>query len=372
VIALSTVGITIKLSFAFLGVFAMAAAAIGWLRQRTRDSGTGWRASLRSGLGPLGIASALAGAVLLIWVARGVVMTGHFAYPSNTSLGLDVDWRLPEQQVKTESRIIKTWARYPYPLGLTQDEVLHGWAWTGPWLANAVERADVFSVPILLLLAGLVPFAIRARTADFDRPSAALVLAPALIASVLWFLTAPAARFAGAIFWLLGAGIWALWHDAGATGRARRHSVQAAQGFVAVTLVAAVIAGALLSRDRYGWALFVTPGPESGFHPIPTAIVEKHVSARGVTHYVPVAMGTPSSKWTPELRCWDAPLPCTSLPRPDLAWRDQSQRTAGFQRITPNVAMQGPSEPATTARPSRGSPTIADAQLFRLAPTLLK
>jgi len=93
VIGLVTVGVTIKLSFAFLGLFAVLVAAHCFVRQRMLGSGVGYWQAIRRNLAPILVVAVLAGVVLGTWLVRGAVMTGYVAYPSNTALWLDAHHR---------------------------------------------------------------------------------------------------------------------------------------------------------------------------------------------------------------------------------------------------------------------------------------
>lgn len=331
VFVLSTVGVTIKLSFAFLGFFACAVAGLQFLRGRAAGEWSGWWPAVRADWVPIVVTTAVVAVVLGTWVGRGVTMTGYFAYPSTTAAWLDVDWKVPEAQVVGEADAIKVWARYPFDTDASWQEILDGWDWFGPWLLKTLERVDIFTLPMLLFFVGAWAYLRRSRAEPLDRTAALLFLTPPAVAFVLWFVTAPAERFGGAIFWLLGAGIWAILYVQTTATDVKARLVRALGAFVPMTVLAAAIAGAVLSHSRYGWALFVSPGPEAGFHPIPEAVVEEHVSRSGLSHYVAVAMRPGSSKWEPGLRCWDAPLPCTIGPKPDLELRVPDTWSGGFR-----------------------------------------
>ena len=336
VAALATVGVAIKLSFAFLGFFACCVA--GWFFVQTRSSGfaAGFWPSVRANARPLIGVAAAAGLVLGLWLARGLVLTGYVAYPSVTAISLDVDWAVPKEQVRRELEIVKVWARFPFPTEKSAHEILDGWDWFGPWLLKTLERVDLFTLPMLLFLVGAPYYLLKVKREGLDYRRALGFMGPVTIALLLWFVTAPAERFGGAVFWLLGAGIWAILYEQ--SEGLRSGLVRFALAFVSISVFAGVIAGAVLSEARYGWAFFVSPGPERGFHPIPEAIVEQHRSDSGVVHYVPVGMRPGSSLWVPGLRCWDAPLPCTSTPMPDLEERQAGEWSRGFRRSSWTVA----------------------------------
>ena len=114
----------------------------------------------------------------------------------------------------------------------------------------------------------------------------------------------------------MGGGMAAIYFQQAPSEAARRRLVKINLSFIALTVALAVIVSALFSQQRYGWALFVSPGPESGFHPIPTVEVADYSTDSGVKLNRPQRGGTPSSAWKPKAFCWDAPLPCTHRPKP--------------------------------------------------------
>jgi hypothetical protein len=86
-------------------------------------------------------------------------------------------------------------------------------------------------------------------------------------------------------------------------------------------LCALLVTVALVPVDRpRHHRLFVGPGPEHGFHPMPRSEVVTFVTDSGLELYVPKERG----------RCWDAPLPCTPYPKPDLRLRREGDLRSGF------------------------------------------
>jgi len=331
VVALATVGVTIKLSFAFLGFFAVASALVCLAREPGDASrGARWR-PLRSVAPAIAVAVVIAGVVIGTWLVRGVVISGYLAYPTSPSLSLDVDWQVADWQVVVEKRIIEVWARYPFDDGLSEDEVLGSHRWVGRWFMKTVQRADVFSLPLLLFIVGLGFYGRGAWRGRIDHTKTLLLVGPPVVAMGLWFVTVPAERFGGAVFWLSGAGLWAVLYEASTSPATRLRFTRFALVFVAVTVSIAIVVGASLSHARYGWSLIVPPGPEDGFHPIPTALLETHETAGGLEYYVPIGVSPGTSKWIPGVRCWDAPLPCTSRVRENLVERESGTMRSGFR-----------------------------------------
>jgi len=73
---------------------------------------------------------------------------------------------------------------------------------------------------------------------------------------------------------------------------------------------------------------FLRPGPDRGFHPIPTRELEITTTRWGLAVYTPKGEG--------EVVCWDAPLPSVACPPLDLNLRLRKQGDLRFGfRIDP-------------------------------------
>jgi hypothetical protein len=332
VIFYTAIGISTKLSFAFLGVGASAIAALCFLEQVREESGRGWLAELRARFGQMLLIALMVSAILVPWLTRGVILTGYVAYPSQTAIHLDVDWKVDEAQVIMESDKIKMWARVQRYAPDAIDELMSSWSWFVPWLGRTLLRADLFTYPWLLFGLACALQLRRPRLESYEVRTALRFLTPPFIAIILWFVTAPAERFGGAIFWLVGAGSMAiLFHQLPAEDF-KRKLVSWNLSLVALSCVATLIASAAFSHTRYGWWLFVPPGSEAGFHPIPAVESRARRTADGLTVYAPVRITGGSSKWSPKPFCWDVPLPCTRRLHDDLVLRDVGNVANGFRR----------------------------------------
>jgi hypothetical protein len=352
-IAFSCVAVTIKLSFAFFGFF-VCAIAVGIYAHALCGGDLRRLGSVAKGhVREIVLVAALVLVVLGPWAVRGVVQSGYLAFPSSELLAFDVDWRIPAAERQLESDSIKAWARYPFPYEQKSDaEVLASWDWLWPWLGRTLQRVDLFTVPMLLFVV-LAPVALWWARADGRRlGQVVLYLAPPSIAFVLWFVTAPAERFGGAIFWLLGAGAVAALFAQASDERVKRRWVGVSLGFIAASSLGILIASALISGARYGWALFVPPGPEAGFHPIPSVTVSKVETHSGLIVHVPVSAEAPSTAWAAPAFCWDAPRPCTIYPKAGLELREPPGFAGGFRVVeaagVPGVRCEVPRPEACT------------------------
>ncbi len=148
----------------------------------------------RLALGVLGLGTLF----FVPWVARGLVMNGYPAFPSTVG-NLHLPWRVPEVVGQQVTRFITAYARRPGP---PTEEVLSNSEWIVPWFSKAWLDNRGFLIPVvltLLLLGGCALVAPRGRRV------ALTPLVPTLAALALWWMLAPALRFAGPLLWLLTA-----------------------------------------------------------------------------------------------------------------------------------------------------------------------
>jgi len=307
IIVLSVIGVAVKLSFVVLGGTSSLIALVILVVRRRRERGA---ASYSMKWGWL-VAPALL--VVVPWMVRGVILSGYVAYPSSHG-GLSVEWRIPRGAVVSFNRVMKAWDRRPgIPAAervANQDEALVGWAWVPRWTKHTVRRCDV-TMPLLLLIAGTVVFSARRRNTGSRPVLNVLLLLPFAASVVFLFLTIPCPRYFGASLWFLGVGTLFL-----ASGRwlgSRRPGLVLLLMFVLAVLI--VVPGNL-GRQR----LFVEPGSKRGFHPIPVMAVHPFRTRSGLTVYVPNEGN----------QAWDAALPNTPYPNPDLRLRKKGAFRHGF------------------------------------------
>ena len=302
--ALAAVGAAVKLSFAaFGGMAALIAVAVWWTRAG-RDPG-GQRTGSLTRVAAFGLLAALA------WMAHGLVLSGYIAYPSTVG-ALPVNWRMLPEHVQGEARWIRADARLP---GEDWETVLADWNWLDPWFRDLIRKPYHVVLPVGLLAAGVGLLALgtlAGRRGPPRVPDAVwLVIVPSLVSLVFWFFTAPSIRFAGANLWVLGAGASLLALDR--IGVKRR----LAAAFVlawAVVLSAFSVAG----QDTH-WR---EAGPDHGFYPILPVEVREVTTDAGLRLVIPVV----------DNRCWNAPLPCTPHPVPDIQLRENGELRWGFTR----------------------------------------
>lgn len=258
-----------------------------------------------------------AGILLLMvpWVLRGYVLTGYPLYPSSVG-GLPVWWRVPEEAVEALWRFARDWSRVPW----ADETLLNSWLWLLPWGWKTLHRTFDVVLPALVGAVGTV-IALQGRgVARQERWATGLYVMPAAGALVFWFLTAPYPRYAGAAFWCAAA--------TGGALAARRcgllHSRVASRSLVGVLMLYTAACVAYAKEFRYGRSghgyVWVRPGRESGFHPLPAPDLTLAYSSSGLSVHVP----------RQGLQCWDAPLPCAPRQPQGLALRSPPDIASGF------------------------------------------
>jgi hypothetical protein len=354
---LAALGVTVKLSFAALGLGLCAVAACVWLwRPRSSEAAIERRA--------LAWVGAVAGLVLGVWMLRGILLSGYPAYPSPVP-SAPVSWRVPEALIEADLLQIRAWSRAPW---LGRDVTLGSWGWLDPWSRTVVRfyHFDLI-VPLLLGLTGCALGFVYRRPRGAEPRGGFTVPAACAAALAVWFTQAPDPRFALGPAWSFAAASWALAlsgyvQSAGerplaAAGwplvlvalgpavfpRAASAVLWAVMGVPALcavlvlwrrsvraTFVAALAAlwmSALLTAAAAGpyrkLPLLLGPGPASGLHPMPS----------------PRKLGTFRTDWGVELSvpgrgivCWDAAPPCTKRPSAGVRMRREGDLSAGFVR----------------------------------------
>jgi len=149
------------------------------------------------------LSSALVAAMIYCSVlVRGVLLSGYPLYPS-TILAANVDWRVPIAQANAERAFITSWAQ----LRATYETLVTGWAWIPTW-ARSTVLTDKFDIVLPLTLALLcVPSLLlssRSQEDSGDPEWGWVTLTAASLGSLsVWFVQAPAGRFASIYFWIL-------------------------------------------------------------------------------------------------------------------------------------------------------------------------
>lgn len=309
ILVLCACGVAIKLSFAVLGFMLASVALFRWQRWRTCQGEPFFEVRLITWLLPA--------VMLLIWAGRNIMLSGYPFFPS-TALGIDVPWQVSASEAELNARSVASWARYPQqPI---QEE--NDWSWVANKLQKSFQRAPEFLLPMVLLGLGSLlhilqwkkqvlsradwcSTALSTSFAYFFWPT--LFLLPAFCALVFWFFTAPNIRFAGASFWLLGAGMFAI-----SLSHTKRDTILASSCGLLITLFFVIYS--------FLYSPWITAAPDQGFIAAPIPATQTYTTQSGLILYIPIEND----------QCWNAPLPCTPYPNPALRLLKENQPGGGF------------------------------------------
>ncbi len=291
IVLLAAGGITVKLSFAGLGAAIMLVAALVFL---VRDR-PGLALSVRTG----GAIAVIFMVSIVPWVVRNVFLSGRPFYPSPVG-ALPVEWRTRADAVE--------WIAAPMHFGASPWEALGEPRWLLTRLDSLGWLSSDVVLPMAIALAGLAVAAaglvlrlLRRRPRASGRPSA-VILVPPLASLVFVAANAPMAHYTGATFWLLA--LQAVLLVVGSTGTRLRLALGAG---VLVAVCVVLVRERPLLRDL------------REFEPAPTARVAETRLESGLIVRVP-EYG----------QCWDAALPCSPNPPPDLRLRRPGDLESGF------------------------------------------
>jgi len=261
-----------------------------------------------------------AGAVVGVWLARGVILSGCPVYPATIGC-VAVDWKVPTEKIVNEANWVYSWAREPFG---GPEVVLASWNWFGPWMSRQLGDVLEFVFPLAMSLAFLVcAVAVRAymrkKSGRSSSTSDVIVLVPVVVGIVFWFVTAPDPRFGRSLFWmlLLSGGLLFL---ASLENLVRRRTYRTAALGVCAIISAPFFAYVIVNGTQR-----ITRISTSGWHPIPVQRVVARRTSSGLLVYVPEG----------DERCWDSALPCTPYFNSHLSLRKAGKLQGGFVDRTP-------------------------------------
>jgi hypothetical protein len=200
VIAMACVGVTVKLSFAVFAGLMLAISLFAWWRDTRDGKALARMARLLVLFGALSVG---------VWLLRGIILSGYFAYPDYKLGSLPVPWRVPVRVASRDYIGMQCWARNPGDC----TGAIGNWRWIEQWFDR-----ELFSywrrlgLPLSLAGCGLL----LAILTSFGAPRRArpwqtwLILLPPVAASVFCFVTMPLGRYLGSTLWCLVGGTVAL------------------------------------------------------------------------------------------------------------------------------------------------------------------
>ncbi|NND98123.1 MAG: hypothetical protein HKN47_12420 [Pirellulaceae bacterium] len=309
---LSSVGLTVKLSFLPLGFLASVIALVVAWRQLIATPSSHRFAFV----GLFLICSCSAVAALVPWAARGVMLSGYVAFPSTVG-AFDVPWRVPEAGAKEMHDAIVGFARR---MGPDYRESLGNWNWVGGAIVRELGHVLEFTIPLACVAFSLLGV-YRFRNSDQRRPKHSnrvwWFLLPSLAAFLFMLVTAPIPRFAGAAIWVMAIGTMALSLD-----RMERSSPAFQKSFrMTMALGVLLLIAGVAKSSRY------TGGVDSavGLSPTPLGEFTLRQTESGLPVYVAAEFG------------WDGPLPNTPYFDPSLALIQEGDLGSGFRIRNPST-----------------------------------
>jgi hypothetical protein len=130
---------------------------------------------------------------VISWIARGIILSGCLAYPSNIGYFKNLLWSANPNR---DSKYILSWARGG--LHASPKEVLGNWNWLGPWFIRLIKSGDKIILAIIIIgLLLLIAAIIRKNFLNNNKYYSAFFvpLAVSFSGVAFWFFTAPEPRY---------------------------------------------------------------------------------------------------------------------------------------------------------------------------------
>jgi hypothetical protein len=262
------------------------------------------------------------------WIGRGVLLSGYPFFPVSAG-GVSVGWHAPEEHADGEVAYA----------AFTEREF--SWRVVGSdWLELILLR-DVYAVLVPVVVSGLallMMWRLRSRAGRQPRFSVTwYLLIPICASIVFWFFSAPSHRYIPPLFWILAAlSVAECQRTCGpvlSTGARRAWGIA-----VALIVLSPVIVEPALSaiwRRQDVWSAIVGHNVLTATPGTMLAAVNGDVPVKPFVTTSGLVLNVPAR---PAVRpgvlpnaCWDAPLPCTPNPAPNLRLRVPGQLRSGFR-----------------------------------------
>lgn len=280
-----------------------------------------------------GLAVGAAG-LLAVWLARGVILTGYPAYPSGFG-AVPVAWKVPTELQEADASWIANHLQY-----VSADQSGRGWhEWPLPWIQLLLPTSEGWIrllAPFLIAVAGAAGVLwtrLRSWVARAPPQQGWVVLIPAVGSILFVFMVAPSARFSFPFFWIVAAACAGPYlARLGARFPPLACGILAAATLLVGTLpVTMPVAKARVGQtdlslpalaDSMLHRALVMPGTDHGLHTLPS------VRLRTYTTWSGLELNVPASEYS--VHCWNAELPCTPHPAPNLRLRKDGSLGSGF------------------------------------------
>lgn len=322
---LAAVATAVKASAAVFAAVVLVVCCVGiWKRSGARD-GSRWRS--------LAVTLAAVGCIGILWAARGVVLSGYPLFPT-PALGFPVEWRVPEEHARAEFEFVvhsslATTRATDFVAGRTEGVQ----AWFSHWIESVMLEPFAVLVPsALTILACVALLAARRRGTRASRTDVRRgwgMLAPIGAAIAAWFAVAPMPDYGEPYFWGLAAIVGAQVFrrvSPSATATRRLVVVGCVVGLTPCVVYPFVGSARVMPSDgalvRFAKTNVTLPDPGHWFE-----VTNRHVQLRTYTTQSGLVVNVPCGEYG---RSWDAPVPCTPNPAPNLRLRVPDRIDRGF------------------------------------------
>ncbi len=253
------------------------------------------------------------GALILVWIIRGFILSGAPLYPSAFGY-VSFDWAVPAEKILEEASLVHSWARSP---GGGPDEVMGGsWIWFRPWLLRffGYRLAAVYPLALSGIFSFLTMLLIYFKIAERPGFVECIIFLPPIAALIFWFFTAPDIRFANAAFFL--ASVCSILLFLSSIQKTLPESL-----FAAAVIAAFFIGNVHFLAAGFSFARSLPASPPCcGGHAIPEVLMVQRETLSGLKLYVPLTGD----------QCWDSSLPSTPYFNPQLRLRNPKKISSGF------------------------------------------
>jgi hypothetical protein len=259
------------------------------------------------------------------WTTRGVVMSGYPFFPIAVG-GFPVDWRAPVEHAALETAYIALTER-----GFT-------WGLVGSNWVRLMFLGDVTAAVLPGAIAIAAAFALwrwkrHSRAAHGALPGTWWMLLPVLAAIGVWFVTAASHRYSPPLFWILAA------LCVSECDRAFRPRLAGRGRRLVAALVVIIAIGPIFAERGF---VMVRAGADAGLGMRSGRVDILDRSLATVGGNVEVATFTTRSGFEISIpsrgersaapnSCWNAPIPCTPNPAPNLRLRVPGRLDRGFK-----------------------------------------
>lgn len=263
----------------------------------------------------LALFGAAAAVIILPFIARNILLSGYLLYPFPGIDVVDVDWKIPLQEVIYEKELVEGWAKLPDGMieGVTFEDIpkvlqLPFGEWFSSWWPHQSLRWRGF---MLINLFSVVVFMV----ALFKKNYRLVLLSGAILINLLfWFFEAPEPRFGAAFLFFGAALIFAL---------ILKPVFKIYEPSVRLFWLFALF---LLALPPMKHVVYTPWQPALLFYPVYEAKVKTDAfQAANFTMRVPSKEPPARGYW-----CYCAPLPCTPFPKKNVMMRGKSYQD-GFR-----------------------------------------